>query len=423
MTPRIRHLPIHPAILLLIALALMSPVARSHDHYPAGVRLPLLVESAPMETTLDSDLPNASDIWLSLISQATESINLAEFYVSDDPKTPSRLTTILGAIRERAASGVTVRLLVEAKFYKTYPQWVTELDSLDGVEARRLNYQGIAGGVLHAKYFVVDEKTGYVGSQNFDWRALEHIQEIGVVLTDQAATRGLTAIFWRDWVRGMPLDTLATDTAPMDVPILGRDSTSVATGDDSNPTIWRLVASPKEDLPGGLPWDLPQLVEMIDSARDSIAVQLLTYKPMSRSGEMWDELDGALRRAAGRGVLVRLLLSNWGKRAGTVEHLQELSQVPGFELRFMNIPEWSGGFIPFARTVHAKYMVVDGVRFWLGTSNWERDYFYNSRNVGIVGDGRALGAELSQFFRNGWDSKYAEIIRADVTYVAPRIAE
>jgi len=390
---------------------------------------PLLVETYPRGTTLDTDLPDAADAWRQLLEVATRTIDIAEFYVSDDPAGRSDLTAVLDLIKARAGEGVRVRLLVENKFYKTYPTWVNQLDSLDNVESRRLDYAAIAGGVLHAKYFVVDGQLGYVGSQNFDWRALEHIQELGIALSDQESVAGLNALFDMDWTRGVPIDTTAVarpyhlHRPGMDVDILtlAPGHSSIMVGSDT--LTYQLLASPKDDLPPGVAWDLPRLIEMIDSARDSIAVQLLTYKPRNRTGEMWDELDGALRRAAKRGVAVRLLLSNWGKRTGTVEHLQELSQVPGFELRFMNIPEWSGGFIPFARTVHAKYMVVDGERFWLGTSNWEKDYFYSSRNVGIVGDGRALGAELSQFFRNGWDSVYSEAIRADVTYEAPRIAE
>ncbi|TPW15864.1 MAG: Phospholipase D family protein, partial [bacterium] len=382
--------------------ALDRPVDFDSVRRPLPSGLPLLVESYPDGTTLDTDLPDAADAWRHLLAAAGRTIDIVEFYVSDNPAGPSDLSAVIDIIKARAREGVHVRLLVEEKFYKTYPTWVIQLDSLDNVESRRLDYAAIAGGILHAKYFVVDGQLAYLGSQNFDWRALEHIQELGIALSDEESVAGLNTLFEMDWARGVPIDTKAVGRPPRDVTTheRGRGPSRVMVGSDT--LSYQLLASPKSDLPAGVAWDLPYLIDMIDSARDSIAVQLLTYKPRSRSGEMWDELDGALRRAAKRGVAVRLLVSNWGKRAGTVEQLQELSQVSGFELRFMNIPEWSGGFIPFARTAHAKYMVVDGRRFWLGTSNWERDYFYNSRNVGIVGVGRALGAELSQFFRNGW---------------------
>ena len=60
------------------------------------------------------------------------------------------------------------------------------------------------------------------------------------------------------------------------------------------------------------------------------------------------------------------------------------------EVKLVTIPEWSGGFIPFARVIHAKYLVVDAEHSWLGTSNWSKDYFFKSRNVGIVVNGLAL---------------------------------
>ena len=38
----------------------------------------------------------------------------------------------------------------------------------------------VAGGVQHAKFFIVDGEEVFLGSQNFDWRALKHIHELGV---------------------------------------------------------------------------------------------------------------------------------------------------------------------------------------------------------------------------------------------------
>jgi hypothetical protein len=391
---------------------------------PEGLRPwpPTLVESFPDGTSLDSPLGEAAFTWHSLLFTANRFIDLAEFYVSDDPAGRSSLTDIIDLIKEKAAAGVSVRLLVDARFYKTYPGIVDELDRLENVQSRRLDY---GDGVLHAKYFIVDRDKAYLGSQNFDWRALEHIQELGALLDDTYAISRLNAVFERDWARGTAVDSSRIEAERPRPRMLRGDEDVIpwAYDDAGDTTRWQFVASPRDDLPEGVEWDLPRLVSMLDAAHDSIEVQLLTYKPKSRAGDAWDELDGALRRAAARGVQVKLLLANWGKRKGTVEHLQELSVVPGFELRFMNIPEAASGFIPFARTVHAKYLVVDGMSFWVGTSNWERDYFYNSRNVGIVGSGGLIAEQLSDFFANGWNSTYAERIRADATYTPPRIAE
>jgi phosphatidylserine/phosphatidylglycerophosphate/cardiolipin synthase-like enzyme len=114
------------------------------------------------------------------------------------------------------------------------------------------------------------------------------------------------------------------------------------------------------------------------------------------------------------------LLADWSKRHGTIEGLQSLQCLPNIEVRLMSIPEWSGGFIPFARVVHAKYLVVDGDYCWVGTSNWSRGYFYGSRNVGLLVHGTSFGAQLDRFFESGWDSPYAETVDPGRTYEAPR---
>ena len=138
-----------------------------------------LVETAPVETTLDHpSIPEASDVWPEMIGRARTSLDIAEFYVSDMPG--SRLGPVLEAIEHAADRGVHVRLLVEESFYGKYPESVQRLGRHAGIETRRFDLHATMGGILHAKYFVVDRTDAYVGSQNLDYRSLEHIQEMGV---------------------------------------------------------------------------------------------------------------------------------------------------------------------------------------------------------------------------------------------------
>ena len=132
-------------------------------------------------------------------------------------------------------------------------------------------------------------------------------------------------------------------------------------------------------------------------------------------------IDDALRRAAGRGVDVRLLLADWCRRTGTIDRLQALQRVPGIEIRLVTLPPSSAGFIPYARVVHAKHLAVDGRRAWLGTSNWSRDYFHASRNVGILVEGAPFARRLARFFLDGWDSAYAVTVDPEAGYDPPRI--
>lgn len=98
-------------------------------------------------------------------------------------------------------------------------------------------------------------------------------------------------------------------------------------------------------------------------------------------------------------------------------------QVEGIEVRLVTIPEASTGFIPYARTVHAKYATVDGLAAWLGTSNAGGDYFLRSRNVGLFVEGAAFARALDAYFDRVWTSAYAAPVDPTRTYERPRIGE
>jgi hypothetical protein len=177
-----------------------------------------------------------------------------------------------------------------------------------------------------------------------------------------------------------------------------------------------LVASPKSLLPPGVRWDLPALVGMIEAAQRSIRVQLLTY----RAGE-WTELEAPLLAAAARGVRVELMVADWSKREKTLPGLLRLAATPNVEVRFVTIPQAAAGFIPFARVIHAKLMVVDRERAWIGTSNWEHDYFYEDRNVGLVIADRGIAEQVARWSDATWASTYATRVDPAIQYTAPRI--
>jgi len=386
-----------PAVLAtpsLPAAPATSPSAAS----PPGFEL---VESVPIETTLDHpELRDASDIWLDMIAGAHTSIDLAQFYASNHQ--PSRLEPIVAALEAAVARGVRIRFLAEQAFVKTYPDTLDRL-ARAGASVRHLNLKAVpgGGGILHAKYFVVDDRDAFFGSQNFDWRALEHNYELGARVRDPGLVGGLAAIFAADWARAGGEPAPALRAPPPHGPIT-------------------LVASPRELLPAGVPWDLPRIVQLLDGARATITVEALGYRA-DADGSPWDELEAPLLRAAGRGVHVQLLFADWSKRPRTITGLQKLARIPNIAVRLTTIPPWSGGFIPFARVTHAKALVVDGIRGWLGTSNWEKDYFYKSRNLGVVIDDPALAAQLTTFFASLWQSNYAIPVDPDATYTPPRV--
>jgi phosphatidylserine/phosphatidylglycerophosphate/cardiolipin synthase-like enzyme len=380
-----------------------------------------LVESAPVETVLDHpDIRDAWQVWPEMIDGARKTLDFAEFYASDDPDSRnSRLVPVIEAVERAAARGVRVRFLAEKVFQKTYPE-ILDRFAKKGIEIRIYDFGALGGGVLHAKYFLVDGREVYMGSQNFDWRSLAHIQELGARVIEPSVARAFSDVFETDWtLAGAPggqSDRRFRAKA-------GEYSFPAKVGDGPEAPLVTAVFSPERWLPDGTLWDLPRLVQMIDQARSTVRVQLLTYKPSSRDGSYFDTLDAALRRAAHRGVKVQLLLADWSKSKGTIEGLQSLQVVPGIDVRLNTIPQWSGGFVPFGRVGHAKYMIVDGRRAWIGTGNWEGDYFTQSRNAGLIVESPAVGERLDRYFADAWGSPYAYEVDPCATYEPARVAE
>ncbi|HEX4382291.1 MAG TPA: phospholipase D-like domain-containing protein [Myxococcales bacterium] len=351
-----------------------------------------LVESEPVATSLDDGgLREAWRVWPEMIGAAESSIDLAQFYVSDEGQ--SRLTPVIQALEAAVKRGVRVRFLADAGFAKTYPQMLAELAATG---AQVVKYKLTSGGVLHAKYFVVDEKTGYLGSQNFDWRSLQHIQELGVRFTEPHAVRALEDVFELDWALAQgvrppkPLAPPPPDEAPV-----------------------TLLEDPRGLLVANARFELPKLIALIDSAKRSFRIQTLTYAETP-------ELTEALVRAAARGVKVQLLTSDWELRPKTAAALMALD--PRIEVKILAIPPVTP-FIPYARVAHAKYCVADGERGVVSTSNWERDYFEKSRNVALLIEAGEIPKQLERFFERNWNSPYAEPFDKAAERKPPRISQ
>jgi len=268
---------------------------------------------------------------------------------------------------------------------------VARLRRIPGAEVRSFDLAGVSKGILHAKYFVVDDREAFLGSQNFDWRALEHIHELGVRTSEPGIVARLARLFTIDWAfaenRRMP-------EFPAQPPLSARPKLE-------------LVASPPFLTPKDMRPSIEALVDLIDQAQQSVRVQLLTYSPLSGQDRYWPRLDNALRAAAVRGVKVRLLVSDWVLGGRALAHLKALALIPNLEVKVASIPEAKEGHIPFSRVIHSKYLVVDEVHLALGTSNWEESYFTESRNIELVFRDSPLATEAARIHDRLWNSHYA----------------
>ena len=353
-----------------------------------------VVQSVPLETSLAvPGLRQAQAVWIEMIQSAKTTLDLEQFYISD--QAGEALAPVLQEIKNAAARGVQVRLLVDSKFYVTYPDSVNDLGSVQNIQAKTIDYSKIGGGVQHAKFFVIDHRLSFVGSQNFDWRALSHIHEVGLKILDSQVAIDLESIFEKDWAQG-------TSSKRDDVIQQNRFeqiSTFAANIITVGSTI-SVVASPENQNPSGIPYSGTAITDLMAQAKSTIRIQVMEYV----AGQ-WKLLDSAIRAAAARGVHVQLAVDVSDIKKAHAD-LQALAGVSGVEVKSVTIPQWSGGSIPFARLIHSKYMVIDDQAAWVGSENWSKGYYLNTRDVGLVVHGADTAASLNQIFALVWQSDY-----------------
>jgi phosphatidylserine/phosphatidylglycerophosphate/cardiolipin synthase-like enzyme len=393
--------------LVLWFLSLQAPV---HAQTASSSAIEL-VESIPVETVLDNpDIRNTQEVWLEMINAAKATLDIEQFYIANKPHEP--LEDVIRAIEQAAQRGVRVRILGDARFYRTYPETFDRLSQSKNITTRIIDYTKLAGGVQHAKYFIVDGREVFLGSQNFDWRSLKHIHELGLRIRHREVVRFYLDIFDLDWQLAQ-----TNDKALLPQYLSRKNSTfPVAVIQDSDTLLLIPTASPIGFIPDSSLWDEPHIIRLIDGAKREVSLQFLGYDTRARERSEYRVLDDALRRAAARGVRVRLLVSDWEKGTPAERALKDLSTVANIEVKFSVIPEWSGGYVSFARVEHCKFLVVDGQTFWLGTSNAEKSYFYTSRNVGVVVRNAALAGRVQRIFLKSWESSYAEPVDPNTTY-------
>ncbi len=305
----------------------------------AGPQIEVVLTS-PVETDLSvPGVRESAPVWLEMINGARTTIDIEQFYVSDE--NGKLLSPVLKAISAAAARGVTVRLLADAKFFKTYPESIRALGNEANAEARTIDFS-VYGGVQHAKFFVVDGRDAFIGSQNFDWRALEHIHEVGLRVIDEAVASNLLAVFEKDWAEGVAV--VPNHTVPE------RPAASVTKPQGEV----YLVAAPVSANPAGVPYSGDAIVDLMKRAKKTLKMQVMTYSTKSdavffdANNPKWTFLDSQIRAAARRGVKVSFIVDADHINKGKPE-LESLAKVKNVEVKGVTIPQWSGGKIDYAR--------------------------------------------------------------------------
>lgn len=384
-----------------------------------------IVESVPEATSYgEPGVPRTQAVWLQMIRSAHKSIDVAAFYIADKPG-GSALSPVLNALAERAAAGVAVRVLVDHTFLKSNTESVDRLRQMPGITIRVLPVDELTGGVLHAKYMVIDQEDVFVGSQNWDWRALEQIHEIGARIRNERLAKTVEASFEFDWQLAghpdLPKAAQAAQASPGFTPVT-EDNPAILNDGGSSPITAFPAFSPSSLMPAWVSSEEDALIHMINASQHVMRIQVMTLSAIRQYGARgwWPGLDAAIRDASARGVDVRIIVGDWSLGEPTQSYLKSLASLPNITVKFSRIPPSPSGFIPYARVEHAKYAVADDDKSFVGTGNWEWSYFHTAVDVSVRVNGKSPAGTLASIFDRDWSSGYVTTIVPGENYAPPR---
>ncbi len=256
-----------------------------------------------------------------------------------------------------AARGVDVRIILDAKGLE---------NRAAAAIAQRLTDHGItvtrsspAFSITHTKVIVIDETRALVMSLNLT-RAYDRTRDYAVVTDDRGVVDELLRVFAAD------VENAAQRTAS--TPPLANAA-----------LVWSPVNAEA------------RITSLIDSAEKTIVASTENLGAKA--------IDAAFVRAAKRGVKVRIVTPLCDQNADPLRNVKPVLELDrkSVDARVIAPPATHDEPYP-----HAKMMIVDGKRAFLGSINFSENSLKHAREVGIVVDDHAAISAFSSAFESDW---------------------
>ncbi|XP_053329151.1 5'-3' exonuclease PLD3 [Spea bombifrons] len=398
----------------------------------------VLVESIPEGLVYDSNAtsnPSTFQSWMNLLAEAQTSVDIASFYWSmtnEDTHTQQPSANegelILQELVKLKQRGVTLRVAVSPTNSPTKDKDINALKD-SGAEVRVVDLPRLTDGVLHTKFWVVDNKHMYIGSANMDWRALTQVKELGSsVYNCSCLAQDLEKIFQVYWALGLPNSTIPSPW-PDNYSTAYNLRTPLEVALNDTPSHVYLSSSPPPLSAKGRTDDIQALLSVIDDAKKFVYISVMDYTPTQEFAypkRYWPAIDSRLREAVyERRVSVRLLISCWkNSKPYMFPFLESLAALHSnkshfdIQVKIFVVPATpEQKKIPYARVNHNKYMVTDRVAY-IGTSNWSGDYFMRTAGSALIVNQtisanatNTVQERLLDVFERDWNSNYSHPLR------------
>lgn len=281
-----------------------------------------------------------------------------EICVLEDPQ-------ILAGLQQALQRGIRVQVIVDNGKYQALQPERTNL----------ANYIVASGGELHLsnpifprsfpKVILIDDRRAIVGSACLDTTTFEQYRDYFLVTADRGLIRDLSTLFENDWRYSA---------------VVGAQSPPF------NPTP-RIIRS---NLAIGPVTAASKLTALIQTARKRIDV---TSELLGNAA-----LESELIAAAARGVAVRLISPLCVN--GATNDIQELQNASLRKLKDWGIDVHVTGPAQSFQTpyMHARTMLVDGVRLYVGSISFSPDATTFNREVGLfLSDGASVKTYKARF--------------------------
>jgi cardiolipin synthase A/B len=283
----------------------------------------------------------------SAIRGASKSVWLEMYILSD--------RNVIRALEEAANNGLDVRVMLEPHPVGSGSVSRT-LDELKaaGVKAQ---YTSPAFALTHEKGMVIDGSTAYIMTSNFSRDALGGSgssssngttnREYGIIDSNPQDVQAVIDIFNADWNR---------------TPAQFSDANLVVSPVNSRSAFMNLIGSAQHTL-------LIEAEEMEDSA-----------------------IEQALVQAASRGVQIEIILPSPSGSSGD-SNRQGIDAIKGSNVTVREDPKLY---------MHAKIMVVDGAKAFVGSENISSQSLDQNRELGILVSDAAVLSKLQSTFQTDW---------------------